>query len=245
MNDEKFKFLITDDVSESAILSAIMDKTGLTADQIQANWELEMEDESDENETSEQRGTRIVERLTQREVTSQENAQETILQLQQKIDQLEQRLQGLLEKFESGEYFGNIPEPDPTPVSYGVTFVGTATSLIDGSVHDIDGEVFLETLISQTHGSKFRVTGGEIIVGDMFYDFVIGKARGTGDDTLLLLGQVMDDQGNIDTIKLLLNPTSPITENSDGPINLDISMSQSKIGRDLGLDASGQISPLT
>ena len=257
LDDEKYRFVIKDNPTEEEIISTIVDKTGLEPSFITSIWEFEYEDAEEEEDGEElelsiEKQTKLAEKIAKHELKAQEKAEETLLKLQQKIDQLEQRLQKLLIKFDAGEYFGTIPEPDPVTTSYIISFDGSATSLNDDSVvTDIDGEIFLETQVTRSDTTKFRVTGGEILVGDTFYDFVIGKARvsssGTSGekDSLLILGQVMDDQGNVNTIKIFLNSVTPLTGDFGlEPIDLEIKMPQSKIAKHWSLSASGQLSLL-
>ena len=255
LDDEKYRFVLTGNPTENEIITAIVDKTGLEPSFITSIWEFEAEEaeeDGEEEELSIEKQAKLTEKIAKHELKAQEKAEETILKLQQKIDQLEQRLQKLLDKFEAGEYYGTIPEPDPVTTSYIISFDGSATSLNDDSVvTDIDGEIFLETQVTRSDTTKFRVTGGEILVGDTFYDFVIGKARvsssGTSGekDSLLILGQVMDDQGNVNTIKIFLNSVTPLTGDFGlEPIDLEIKMPQSKIAKHWSLSASGQLSLL-
>src|SRR3989338_4945656 len=101
LNGEEYRFVVTD-VSESVIINAIMNKTGLTEDAITTIWDFDVEDETEDDDTN---GLQTSEKIMKHENKAKENAEETILQLQQKIDQLEERLQNLLDKFETGEYF--------------------------------------------------------------------------------------------------------------------------------------------
>ena len=247
LEDEKLRFVL-DTTVESDILALIAEKTGLDEPQIRSIWDFEIEDEEeDDDENSEEE----LSELAEHQVEAKENSEQIILKLQQQIEQLEQRLQVLLEKFGTGEYFGPVPEPDPVPTSYSISFAGTATSLDDDSVvTDVDGEIFLETLMTGTYSSKFRITGGEILVGDIFYDFVIGKARvsSTGPsgekDSMIIIGQVMDDEGNVNTIKILLDAESPLAGDfGPEPVEFEIT-SKSKIAKQWNLSASGQLSLL-
>ena len=253
LDDEKYRFVIKDNPTEEEIISIIVDKTGLEASFITSIWEFEYEEaEEEEEELSIEKQAKLAEKIAKHQLKAQEKAEETILKLQQKIDQLEQRLQKLLDKFEAGEYFGTISEPDPVTTSYIISFDGSATSLNDDSVvTDVDGEIFLETQVTRSDTTKFRVTGGEILVGDTFYDFVIGKARvsssGTSGekDSLLILGQVMDDQGNVNTIKIFVHAANSLSGDFGlEPIDLEIKMPQSKIAKHWSLSASGQLSLL-
>ena len=247
LEDEKLRFVL-DTAVESEILSLIAEKTGLDESQIRSIWDFEMEDEEEDDD---KKSEEELSELAEHEVEAKENAEQIILKLQQQIEQLEQRLQVLLEKFETGEYFGPVPEPDPVPTSYSISFAGTATSLDDDSVvTDVDGEIFLETLMTRTYTSKLRITGGEILVGDTFYDFVIGKARVSSagpsgeKDSMIILGQVMDDEGNVNTIKVILDAQSPLTGNFGlEPVEFEIT-SKSKIAKQWNLSATGQLSLL-
>ena len=253
IDDEKIKFEFTltatdlDGIREE-IENEILTRTDLTLEQI-GILEIEFEEEEIEEEEIEEEE---ISKLTKHELRAKENAEDAILKLQQKIEQLEQRLQTLLEKFETGEYFGPIPEPDPVTTSYSITLDGSAISLDDDSVvTDLEGEIFLETLVTGHDTSKFRITGGEILIGDTFYDFVFGKARvsssGTSGekDSMIILGQVMDDEGNVNTIKILVHPSSPLTGDFGlEPVDLEIKMPQSKFAKQWGLSASGQLSLL-
>jgi hypothetical protein len=126
-----------------------------------------------------------------------------------------------------------------------VTFDGTAMSVNDNSLQaDVSGEIFLESILSHS-ASKFRITGGEILIGDTFYDFVFGKARilpmeSQNSDSMLILGQIMDDQGNINTVRLSVT-TSSLDDLGSEPIGLEIN-SPSKIAKQWTLVASGQLS---
>ncbi|MBI4131623.1 MAG: hypothetical protein HY476_03940 [Nitrosarchaeum sp.] len=244
LNGEKYRFVVTD-VSESVIINAIMNKTGLTEDEITTIWDFEVEDETEDDDSN---GLQTSEKIMKHENKAKENAEETILQLQQKIDQLEERLQNLLDKFETGEYFGTVINADTTPDAYSVSFDGLATSLNDDLIYDMDGDIYLESITTGTDSFKLRITGGEILIGDTFYDFVFGKARLSSSDdgtSMVILGQVMDDQGNVNTIRLTLDATTAFTSDFDSePFSFEIDPSRSKIAKQWTLDASGDFSLL-
>ena len=244
LNGEEYRFVVTD-VSESVIINAIMNKTGLTEDEITTIWDFEVEDETEDDDSN---GLQTSEKIMKHENKAKENAEETILQLQQKIDQLEERLQNLLDKFETGEYFGTVINADTTPDAYSVSFDGLATSLNDDLVADMDGDIYLESITTGTDSFKLRITGGEILIGDTFYDFVFGKARLSSSDdgtSMVILGQVMDDQGNVNTIRLTLDATTAFTSDfGSEPFSFEIDPSRSKIAKQWTLDASGDFSLL-
>src|SRR3989338_4491020 len=159
LNGEEYRFVVTD-VSESVIIDAIMNKTVLTEDEITTIWDFEVEDETEDDDSN---GLQTSEKIMKHENKAQENADQIILQLQQKIDQLEERLQNLLDKFETGEYFGTVINADTTPDAYSVSFDGLATSLDDDLVADMDGDIYLESITTGTDSFKLRITGGEIL----------------------------------------------------------------------------------
>ncbi len=190
-------------------------------------------------------------RLAEKESKALQRADDLIQRLEQRIADLELRLQTLLEKVETGEYYGNVPQVDPVTHSYSISIDGTASSLFDESVtSDVSGEIFIENLLTDSKVSKFKVMGGEIFVGDNIYDVVFGKARisssgSSGEkDSMVLLVQTIDSEGNGNTIRLNLNFDSAL-EGDFGtePIELEI-IKNSKISGQWSLSASGQLSLL-
>lgn len=190
-------------------------------------------------------------RLAEKETKALQRAEELIQRLEQRITDLEQRLQTLLNKVETGEYFGNVPKIDPVLHSYSISIDGTASSLFDESVtSDVSGEIFIENLVTTSKVSKFKVTGGEIFVGDNIYDVVFGKARISSSgpsgekDSMVLILQAMDTEGNTNTIRLGLNFGSAL-EGDFGtePIELE-TVSNSKISGQWSLNVSGELSLL-
>jgi len=190
-------------------------------------------------------------RLAEKEVNALQRAEDLIQRLEQRITDLEQRLQTLLNKVETGEYYGNISQLDLVTNSYSISIDGTASSLFDESVtSDVSGEIFIENLRTDSKVSKFKVTGGEIFVGDNIYDVVFGKARISSSgpsgekDSMVLILQTMDSEGNTNTIRLSLDFES-VLEGDFGtePIELEI-IKNSKISGQWALSASGQLSLL-
>ena len=190
-------------------------------------------------------------RLAEKESQALQRAEELIQKLEQRITDLEQRLQTLLNKVETGEYFGNVPKIDPVLHSYSISIDGTASSLFDESVTtDVSGEIFIENLVTTSKVSKFKVTGGEIFVGDNIYDVVFGKARISSSgpsgekDSMVLILQAIDSEGNTNTIRLGLNFGSAL-EGDFGtePIELE-TVSNSKISGQWSLNVSGELSLL-
>jgi len=190
-------------------------------------------------------------KLAEKESKALQRAVDLIQRLEQRITDLEQRLQTLLNKVESGEYYGNISQTDPVTNSYSISIDGIASSLFDESVTtDVSGEIFIENLRTDSKVTKFKVTGGEIFVGDEIYDVVFGKARVSSSgpseekDSMVLILQSMDSEGNGNTIRLSLDFESAL-EGDFGiePIELKI-IKSSKISGQWSLSASGQLSLL-
>ena len=183
------------------------------------------------------------ENMTNNEKHATQKAQEKISELQQRIDKLEQRVQSLLAMLESGKYFGPTIGGDKTPTSYDLSFDGTATS-INGSAKDsMSGEIFFESLVTGDKVSKFRVTGGDVQIGSANYDLIFGKARVTGGETnsMVLIAQAVDDEGNAHTVKILLDST-PLDKLGSESVDVSLKMPQSKIAGQWFLDADGLIS---
>jgi len=249
-DDQKHRFLVTDDTSEDAIAAEILGLSDFpldTIDAIKNIWDFEVEEEDEDEHMSSKT-------MHEHEEEAIQTALDLIYELQQKIEQLEDRIQTLLEKYESGEYFGTVPEVDSEIKSYTIFFDGHATSIDDESIVDAEGEIFLENLLTINDNiSKFRVTGGEISIDNTFYDIVFGKARvsssgSSGEkDIVVLLGQVIDfadEDDDSSTLKLVINSETSL-EGDFGlvPISIEI-LPQSKIAGQWYLSGSGQLSLL-
>jgi len=246
-DDQKHRF-VQEFIDENSIAEAILSEVPdllLSTSEIMDIWDLDIEEE-DEDMSS-----KI---MHEHEEEAMQTALDLIYELQQKIEQLEDRIQTLLEKYESGEYFGTVPEVDSEIKSYIITFDGSATSIDDESIVDAEGQIFIENLLTINDNiSKFRVTGGEISIDNTFYDIVFGKARvsssgSSGEkDIVVLLGQVIDfvdEDDESSTLKLVINSEASL-EGDFGlvPISIEI-LPQSKIAGHWYLSGSGQLSSL-
>ncbi len=196
-----------------------------------------------------QKLTRLAEKQTEKESMALDRANKLIEKLEQRIAQLEQRLQTLLDKVESGEYYGTLTELDTVTQSHSISFDGTATSIYDESVTTgLSGEIFIENLMTGSNTSKFKVTGGAIIVGDNIYDAAFGKVRvsslGVPDekDSMVVIIQTFDSEDNDNTIKLTLLFDSAIKADlGTEPISFEIKPN-SKISEQWFLSGSGTLS---
>ncbi len=247
-DDQKHRFLVTGDTSEDAIAAEILGLPDFplnTIDAIKNIWDLDIEEEDEDMSSI---------TMHEHEEEAIQTALDLIYELQQKIEQLEANIQTLLEKYESGEYFGIVPEVDSEIKSYTITFDGSATSIDDESIVDAEGQIFIENLLTiDDNILKFRVTGGEISIDNTFYDIVFGKARVSSSgpsgekDAVVLLGQVIDfadEDDDSSTLKLVINSETSL-EGDFGldPISIEI-LPQSKIAGHWYLSGSGQLSSL-
>jgi len=196
-----------------------------------------------------QKLTRLTEKQTEKESMALDRANKLIEKLEQRIAQLEQRLQTLLNKVESGEYYGTLTQLDTVTQSHSISFDGTATSIYDESVTtELSGEIFIENLMTGSNTSKFKVTGGDIIIGDNIYDAAFGKVRVSSlgvegeKDSLVVIIQTFDSEDNDNTIKLTLLFDFAITADlGTEPISFEIKPN-SKISKQWFLSGSGTIS---
>ena len=196
-----------------------------------------------------QKLTRLAEKQTEKESMALDRAYKLIEKLEQRIAQLEQRLQTLLDKVESGEYYGTLTQLDTVTQSHSISFDGTATSIYDESVTTgLEGEIFIENLMTGSNTSKFKVTGGDIIVGTNIYDAAFGKVRVSSlgvsgeKDSMVIIIQTFDSEDNDNTIKFTLLFDSAIKADlGTEPISFEIKPN-SKISKQWFLSGSGTLS---
>ncbi len=192
----------------------------------------------------------LFQELSPNRASSIESADDIISQLMQKIEELENRLQTLLLKLESGNYYGNTSNVDSVIRSFGISFDGSSTSKTDSTQSDVSGEVFLESLVTRDNSDKFRVIGGKISIGDTTHDIIFGKARSSSSgtsgekDSMVLIAQLIDDEGNAHTIKLILDFEKSLEGNFGiEPMNFEIKP-QSAVSNDWSISATGQFTVL-
>ncbi len=119
---------------------------------------------------------------------------------------------------------------------------------MDGlSMQPVTGELFVENLVTENYFAKLKVTGGEIHVGQTTYDLAFGKVRITSNDavknSMVLIGQVIDDQGNGNTIRMNIDSAQPLEGDfGQEPIDLQINSPQSKIAGQWILEGNGKLS---
>jgi len=184
---------------------------------------------------------------SEKESKTLERAEKLIEKLERQIANLEERLQILLAKYESGEYYGNISTADSITNSYVISFDGLASSIYDESITtEMSGELFMENQVTTKNTSKFKILSGEVIVGDAIYDVVFGKARlsssgSTGEqDSLVIVLQTLDSEENDNTIKITLGFNAPLEgEFGSTAVEFEI-LDNSKISGQWNLEGSGQ-----
>jgi len=178
-----------------------------------------------------------------------ERAEKLIEKLEQQINNLEKRLQKLLEKYESGEYYGNISTADAVTNSYVISFEGIALSIYDESVTtEMSGELIMENQVTKSNTSKFKITTGKVMVGEDEYDVAFGKARLSSsgpsgeEESLVIVLQTIDSEENDNTIKITLGFDSPLEGEFGSPAEEFEILDNSKVSGQWILDGSGKLS---
>ena len=270
--DEKLEFEIKW-IDEQNTIEEIALKTGLSLIQIESSISFEFEDQEEFDEENDKKSkqekladkqakkeakllekqARIAEKLaekgaklSEKSKLSEERANKLIQELEQKIQKMDERLQKLLDKYESGKYFGNLKNKDSVTNSFTLSFDGTALEINDSSnVSTVNGKLFLENQVTGKHIKKFRVTGGEIFVGDSdVYDVVFGKARlisGSGGDknSMIVIGQVSNGV-DVRTLKLNINLSESFDDNIES-VDIEILSPRSKIASEWFLSGTGNL----
>lgn len=152
-------------------------------------------------------GVNIGETMSERRTVAEIKSEVIINELEDKVSRgmtgVDSRVQSLLAAIDTGRY--HLPtsiSEDAQKNSFNVSFEGQTR---DGMQEPIIGSIYLENTVTRSEVTKYKVTGGEIFVGNNAYDVVFGKARMVSDpqlDVLVILGQIMDVNGNVSTIRV-------------------------------------------
>ncbi len=193
--------------------------------------------------------SRLAEGSSQKESKALERAERLIEKLQQQIDNLEKRLQSLLEKYESGEYYGNISTADAVTNTYVISLEGIALSIYDETVTtEMSGELFMENQVTTSNTSKFKILSGEFLIGGEIFDVAFGKARLSSsgpsgeENSLVIVLQTIDSEENDNTIKITLGFDSPLEGEFGSQAEEFEILDNSKVSGLWILDGSGKLS---
>ena len=189
-------------------------------------------------------GINIGETMSERETIAAVKSEVIIEELEQKIQRLEERIQSLLERLEQGSY--HIPEnvrEDSQKNSFNVSFEGET----DSTTESVVGSVFLENVATREDVAKFKVTGGEILVGEsVAYDVLFGKARivkGPASDILMIIAQIIDAEENVSTVRLAIEASELKNNITEGLADFNLGP-QSKISNKRIVGGTGQIAEI-
>ena len=192
--------------------------------------------------------SRLAEGSSQKESKALERAERLIEKLQQQIDNLEKRLQSLLEKYESGEYYGNISTADAVTNTYVISLEGIALSIYDETVTtEMSGQLFMENQVTTPNTSKFKILSGEFLIGGEIFDVAFGKARLSSsgpsgeENSLVIVLQTIDSEENDNTIKITLGFNSPLEGEFGSPAEDFEILDNSKVSGQWVLDGSGKL----
>jgi len=189
--------------------------------------------------------TKLETKLTEKAKLSEERANKILEKITKETQKYDKRVQKLLDKYQSGKYFGDFKNTDKITKSFIISFDGTALDVTDSTnIETLSGELYLENQLTGSHSKKFRVTGGEIFVGEIeVYEIIFGKARltssGSGGekDSMIVIAQVSNGV-DIRTLKLSIDLSEEFnleTESAD----IEILFPRSKIASMWFISATG------
>lgn len=180
-----------------------------------------------------------------------QNSEQITQELEQESSQLTNSLQAMLSDLQAGQYYGPIMGGDPSTTDYSITFTGSAVSNSNTNTTNMSGEIFVENIKTGTDAIKYKVTGGEILIGSTPYEIAFGKARanystGSSLDSITLISHAIDNNGTPVTIRLLIHTASSLEGTyGSSPIQIILQTPYSAINNALSLSGSGQLSIIT
>ena len=177
----------------------------------------------------------LEEKLSEKAQLSEERANKILEKIAKETQKTDERVQKLIDKFQSGEYFGDLKNTDKEIKPFTLSFEGSAAEIGDQSnIETLSGELFLENQLTGSHSKKFRVTGGEIFVGETeVFDIVFGKARLTSSgqggekDSMIIIAQASDGV-DVRTLKLSIDLSEEFDSDTES-VEIDILFPRSKI----------------
>ena len=193
----------------------------------------------------------LEEKLTEKAHLSEERANKILEKIAKETDKTDDRVQKLIDKFQSGKYFGENKNTDKEIKSFTLSFEGTAVEIGDKSTTEsLSGEIYLENLLTGSHSKKFRVTGGSISIAEgtdnaEVFDVIFGKARlsssgqGGEKDSMILIAQTSNGV-DIRTLKLSINLSEEFDSETES-VDIEILSPRSKIASEWFLGGLGSM----
>ena len=189
----------------------------------------------------------LEEKLTEKAQLSEERANKILEKITKETQKHDKRVQKLIDKFQNGEYFGSIKNTDKEIQSFVMTFDGTAAEIGQQSnIETLTGELFLENHLTGSNSKKFKITGGEIFVGESeVFDIIFGKSRlsssGSGGekDSMIIIAQVSDGV-DVRTLKLSIDLSEEFDSETEST-EIEVLFPRSKIASLWFLSASGKL----
>ena len=111
----------------------------------------------------------------------------------------------------------------------------------------MEGTLYLETMTERSNVSKYRVSGGQVIIDGQSYDVLFGKARATStnnasaESTMILLAEVMKPDGQVTTMKFLMKNDSSLNSATETS-SWSVLNPESKIAGSWKMDAKATMS---
>jgi len=225
MNGEE-KVHVLNTSSEAEIIAKIQSETSLTETEIKSIWEYGQESET-KMQSSEKARMELKARIAAQtagivdvSVKAKEKAKIMISSMENKTSNTNERFHDILLKAKANGYLNTNTSSDASVKSYSLNLDGTAQSQSKASSY-MEGALYLETMTERSNISKYRVSGGQVIIDGESYDVLFGKARATStnntsaESTMILLAEVMKPNGEVTTMKLLLKNDSSINSEAE------------------------------
>ncbi|MFB5606491.1 MAG: hypothetical protein ACE5RG_00155, partial [Candidatus Nitrosomaritimum yanchengensis] len=187
--------------------------------------------------------------MTNASLKAKERAKILVSSMEEKPKESNQRFNDILLKAKANGYLSTKTSTDATVKSYSLNLDGMAHSQ-SKTASSLEGSLYLESMEKGSKVSKYKISGGQILIDGENYDILFGKARATSNSStkvgsnMVLIAEVMKPSGEVTTMKILMQSDSSLNAQTDSS-TWSVMNPQSKIAGSWKMDAQATMSMIS
>lgn len=243
------KIFVLESTSKTDIIAKIQSETSLSESEITSIWKFNEESNAHTEASAKSKSKAELDAKVEAQIALLTNASEKaktksrllLDSVKDDLQKTEKRVYAIMLKAQANGYLNTEAQ---NKISYIITFDGTAQSKTKTDAI-MEGSVYLDLIKNNTNVAKYTVSGGKLVIDNQNYDILFGKIRETSlsnesGSNMILIAEIMKPDGDITTMKILLESDASINHQTDSA--LTIMNPQSHIAGTWKLSAKGNMS---
>ncbi|MBT8252210.1 MAG: hypothetical protein KJO99_05200 [Nitrosopumilus sp.] len=240
--------------SKAEIIAKIKSETSLTESEITSIWEYHESKTFESKSEMKKQAKMELEAEIQAKTTgitnlslkAKERSKILVNSVEDKAEDTNKRFHAMMLKAKAKGYLNTETSTSSSAKTYSMQLNGMAKSATKADAA-MEGTLYLESMKNIGSVIKYKVPAGKLSINGEAYDVLFGKARAISSTdakvktNMVLIAEVMKPNGEITTMKILLQSTGSLNNETDTSA-WSVMNSKSKIAGEWSLDATGNMS---